>query len=530
MQMIRKVMDYIRQQHMFEPGDKVVAGISGGADSVCLLFVLQEICKQIPLEIHVVHINHLIREEAGEDEAFVKDLCERFHIPFIAVHEDVEALAAQRHITTEEAGREVRYQAFYHTLEKISADGHGKIAIAHNMNDSAETMLFHLFRGSGLKGLGGIAPVRDQIVRPLLCVERCEIEQYLKQIKQPYCTDATNLTDDYTRNRIRHHILQFATDEICQASISHVQQAAEKLSAVNGLIERLTEQAYKKCVDEYLTETEQKSDTNASYKQQKSMNNDSSSSTKGNKIVIRQLEFQTEDPVIQQQIILKALSQIAGTRKDLGSIHVEDIMDLFLKQCGRHLDLPYGIKVDRIYEGILITINTMKKQDIRKDREQKETKQNDKSAGTNPNTEEQKIFEITIDLTDMISGEQEIILPLSESQELVISSFPYVTGEIIPQKTYTKWFDYDKIKSRLSIRSRAVGDYMIINDQGQKQMLKSFFINEKIPAAERDSMMLLAEEHHILWIMGSRISSYYKVSKETRQILQIHLRGGKNNG
>ena len=160
---------------MLQAGDRVVAGISGGADSVCLLFLLRAYAQKLPISLAVVHINHGIRKEAAEDAAFVENLCKQWEIPFFLRNVDVRALAAKEKCSEEEAGRRARYAAFSQVAEEINAN---KIAVAHNANDCSETMLFHLFRGTGVKGLSGIAPVRDNIVRPILCLERGEIEVF----------------------------------------------------------------------------------------------------------------------------------------------------------------------------------------------------------------------------------------------------------------------------------------------------------------------------------------------------------------
>lgn len=191
--MINRVIRYIREYHMIDEGDCVVAGVSGGADSVCLFIMLLEISKVIPMEIRVVHVNHLIRSDAAADAMYVEQLCRANGIAFTLVEEDVEALAGTLRLSTEEAGRNVRYAAFYREL----GDRKGRIAIAHNKNDSCETFLFHLFRGTALKGLTGIPPVRDKVIRPLLCLERSEIEAFLQGRGIRYCIDSTNLEDNY---------------------------------------------------------------------------------------------------------------------------------------------------------------------------------------------------------------------------------------------------------------------------------------------------------------------------------------------
>ena len=161
--MLKTVSAYIERYEMLQPGDTVVAGVSGGADSVCLLLMLSAIRKEIPFQLFVVHVNHLMREEAGGDAEFVSELCKKCRIPFSLVEKDVSAIAAECRISTEEAGRQVRYEAFEAVLMREApeavSENKAKIAVAHNLNDRAETMLFHLFRGSGLNGLSGIRPV-----------------------------------------------------------------------------------------------------------------------------------------------------------------------------------------------------------------------------------------------------------------------------------------------------------------------------------------------------------------------------------
>ena len=232
---------------MLEPGDRVVAGISGGADSVCLLFVLLEWAKKVPMELIVVHVNHGIRAEAASDARYVQELCERYRLPFVLVEEDIKKKALEEKCSEEEAGRRVRYHAFREAAIQYKAN---KIAVAHNSNDRSETMLFHLFRGSGIKGLGSILPVRDNIIRPILGLERHEIENYLQAAGVRYCQDATNATDDYTRNRIRHHILPYAEENIVQGCVSHMSQTAEMLAETEEYLEQQTCMALDGCVQD----------------------------------------------------------------------------------------------------------------------------------------------------------------------------------------------------------------------------------------------------------------------------------------
>ncbi len=201
--MICKVKQTVEKYGLIANNVKTVAvGFSGGADSVCLVDILGSLKDEYGIIIKAVHVNHNIRgDEAGRDELFVRCFCEQRGIELICFNVDVPALAAERKISLEECGRQVRYECF----EKAGCDA---VAVAHTLSDSIETMLFNLARGTGTKGLAGISPSRNpNIIRPLIACTRKEIEAYCEKNQLDYVTDSTNLSDDYTRNHIRHNIV-----------------------------------------------------------------------------------------------------------------------------------------------------------------------------------------------------------------------------------------------------------------------------------------------------------------------------------
>lgn len=199
----QKALLALRQYSLFTQGDRIAVGVSGGADSVALLRFLAVLREEYRWELIVCHIHHGLRgAEADRDECFVRALAEQLGLPCAVSRIDAAALALRDHISVEEAGRTARYAFFAQT----AGEG-GRIATAHTLDDSIETVLMNLVRGTGLRGLCGIPRIRGNIVRPLLDCTRAEVEDYLGALGQPYCTDSTNLTDDYTRNRIRHDIL-----------------------------------------------------------------------------------------------------------------------------------------------------------------------------------------------------------------------------------------------------------------------------------------------------------------------------------
>ena len=199
---IEKVRRTIERYHMLEKGDRVVVGLSGGADSTALLEALYLLKERYSLSLFAAHINHGIRGEEGDkDEAFAESIAKQRNIPFLCLKADVPAFAKEHRIGLEDAGRRIRYDFF-----ESCAKG-GKIATAHTLSDNAETVLLHLSRGAGTKGLCGIPPVRDNIIRPLINCSRGEVEAFCKERGLDFVTDSTNLCDDYSRNFIRNNIV-----------------------------------------------------------------------------------------------------------------------------------------------------------------------------------------------------------------------------------------------------------------------------------------------------------------------------------
>ncbi len=199
--MRERVEQYILQHELISPGDKVLIGLSGGGDSVALLHILKSLCARLDFTICAAHLNHGIRGEAAhEDAEFVHDLCDFYGIRAYGGYADIPRLARQRGETLEQAGRMLRYGFLEEAKAFFGAD---KIAVAHHMDDQAESILLHLVRGSGLRGLCGMAPRRGDIIRPLLCLSKAEIESYLANENLPYCTDATNFIAEGTRNKLR---------------------------------------------------------------------------------------------------------------------------------------------------------------------------------------------------------------------------------------------------------------------------------------------------------------------------------------
>ena len=321
--MLERVKQYIDKWHMLTSEDKIIVGISGGADSVCLVLVLSELQKEIGFEMVGVHVNHGIRgEDADRDAAFSEALCQRYGIPCESYFEKVELIAKKRKQSTEEAGREVRRECFAKAIKKHNGT---KIALAHHQDDSAETMLIHLARGTGLRGLGGIAPVKGNVIRPLLCVRRKEIEAFLQERNESYCIDDTNASDQYTRNRIRNHVLPYLEEQINPRAVAHMNETMEQIRQVQELLDCWTQKAWEQCV---------------------------SQETLGYSIC--EEPYKTIPEVVKPLLLKRMLAEVAGCEKDLEAVHIAKLQELFEKQTSRKIDFPYGMEAKRNYEGIVV--------------------------------------------------------------------------------------------------------------------------------------------------------------------------------
>ena len=320
--MEKKVREYIRAWQMLKAGDKVIAGVSGGADSICLLFILLKLKEEIGFGLSAVHVHHGIRgETADRDEAYVREVCAREKVGLFVYHEDVSGYAKERGLTLEEAGREIRRARF---LEAMESQGAGRIALAHHRNDNAETVLWNLCRGTGLRGMGGISPKNGVWIRPLLCLERPEIESYLEKRGISYCTDETNLKDDYTRNRIRNHVLPYLTEQVNERTTAHIAECATKLAEIGEYIEAETVRYAGQC----------------------------RKSGKDGAVIILEEPYRAVPKALKAGVILSLICEAADQRKDIGETHVRAVQQLMERRPGKRSSLPYGLWAVRGYEGI----------------------------------------------------------------------------------------------------------------------------------------------------------------------------------
>ena len=472
-----KIKNTIKQ--LVKQGDHVVIGVSGGADSVCLLMCFLEIRKKLGISLTAVHINHGIRgEEADADEAFVLALCSQHGVPCKVFKADIPALAAEWKISIEEAGRAYRYAKFYEVCDEIkiqrtpiTLDSCVLIAVAHHMDDQAETVLHNMLRGSSLKGLGGMTYKNDRIIRPLLDMRRSEIERYLASIGQEYRTDSTNASTDYTRNKIRSQLIPYMESEINTGAVKHLAALALDAQEADEYISEQAEAFLEEC------------------KMAEAL--DGAAALGTGSIFIAPLSYKIPadklaalSPALAKKAVFIAISRVARQAKDITAAHVGSVLRLCNMQVDSRVDLPYEVKAERTYEDILI-YKALSQEDY------------------------EKAWRI---------ASKWALVALNNALKNA-NIFDY-NGQEIPQKQYTKWFDYDKIKGKLFWRHRGEADFIALAGVGNKS-INRYMIDEKIPKAARDALPLLTDGDHVLWILGHRISEDYKVTPQTKKIIEI---------
>lgn len=480
--MLQKVQKYITELNMVSSEDTLLVGVSGGADSVALLLVLFALYKDEKVSLEVVHVEHGIRgEESLADAKFVRDLCSRMKLHCQEVSVNVPEYASEHGLGLEEAARILRYEVF----STLAKERNAKVALAHHMEDNAETILFQMTRGSALAGLCGMQPMRmDEngvtYIRPFLSVHRTEIEDFLKSHGQGFCVDSTNLELDCSRNQIRQKVLP-ELNEINEQATSHINETADLLSEIKDYISQEAEHKWNLCV-------EKKQD--------------------GLYLYINELE--ALHPVLQKEIVYRVIAEAAGSKKDISAVHVEAVLELVQNQSGREVHLPYQILARREYENICFwgqkecAKTQDKKQMFVVSKEQLETC-------------EQIGSEICVALGEL--GETMTIRVFSNEEKC----------KEFPTNPYTKWLDYDKIKQGFCIRTRQSGDYFISDVFGHHKSLNRYFIDEKIPSSKRDEKWLLAQEDIVFWLVGGRISEHVKITEETKAIVELKYKGGKEN-
>ncbi len=458
--LLTKVKETIKKYSMLNPGDRVLVAVSGGPDSVCLLSVLHVLAKDLDLELHVAHLDHLFRGKESADEAlFVSDLAKKFGIPSTIEKVDVPAYCLERGLSPQEGAREVRYDFLQRVAKTVGAS---QIATGHTANDQAETFLMRLIRGAGASGLSAIPPVRENIIRPLIEATRDEVLGYLNETGLAFVTDPSNAKPVYTRNRIRMEVLpvlQRFNPRIVATLAAEAGQLRDEDVAVEGYCATLA--------DSILVQ-------------------------KGNIVFVKRNEFNTLPPAFRRRLLKKA-SDLAGVESSgLSRIQIDEaIAFMAAAQTGRTMGLPPGLKIGREYDRFVI------------------------SARSGADDFSQVIMIPGVTVISELRMEIETLiadrLPPEEQDDI-----NYVWQALFD---YDKIGPVLTLRNR-----RPGDRFCPAGMGGRSKKIQDYFVDEKVPRRKRDLVPLLCSADDILWVVGMRTDERFLAGTETKRLLTITVR------
>ncbi|MEO0084068.1 MAG: tRNA lysidine(34) synthetase TilS [candidate division WOR-3 bacterium] len=442
---------------MLKNGDKVLVGFSGGPDSMALLHSLIQLKDKLGIKLYALHINHQLRGKlADKDEQFARSTANSFQIPFKSIRINVTKYAQKHKMSIEESARVLRYEYFDKVAKKLKCN---KIAIGHNANDNAETVLLNLVRGSGLSGLSGIPPVRDNIIRPLIEISRQEIINYLKEQRLKYCQDLTNIELGYRRNYIRHKVMPKLL-KINPSFIETVMRTSQIIRDINQDIGQNAENAKNEVI----------------IKQTKSQ------------IIIDIKKFVKYNIIIKREILRTLVPKMTFSQ-------IEGILSLIEKPSGSQLRLAEDFYAFREYDNLYLS-----KTKPRKQRNNNLPKQWTVNIGKTT-----KIPELGLELNVQTQQYNK-----KADKQLMFNDTNYAL------------FDKQQICLPLVVRTRRTGD-RFIPYKGHEKKLKDILIDEKIPRGIRDRLPLLCDKNNILWIIGLRRSNIALITDKTKEYLAVKV-------
>ena len=460
--LLSQIKENISAYDLVKPGFHVIVGISGGADSVCLLKSITELREEFGLSITAVHVNHMLRgSESDLDEYFVSSLCEEMKVPLRSYQVDVGKVSRASGVSLEEAGRDVRYEIFFRLRDEICAD---VIAVAHHMDDNAETVLMNIIRGCGLDGLSGMDFKNHSVIRPLLNITRQEILAYLSDHSLAYRTDSSNLSNDFFRNKVRNKLFPYIREQFSSEPVR--------------LLNRLSMLA--RTDSDYLNEVA----LNAYHAAHRT-------DEEGN--ILFDVPYLLEKGVaISRRLIRFAWENLTGCMKGLELVHIEQISALIKQNVtGKSICLPKEITA-RISYGTLLM---------------------GKITGS---------LQAAYCYSPNIPGVTTIKEASGALRTQVLNKTDYLSQYVLcelKENATTQIFDYLKINGGINMRNRRNGDRIRPYQSPGEKKLKEFFIDHKIPASRRDNIPLLAVGKQIIWVVGMRTGAEFKIDNDTEQFL-----------
>lgn len=454
-----KVRHTVLENKLIDKNDSIVVALSGGPDSVCLLHILKRLSEEMDLKVYAAHINHQIRGlDAHLDALYVSNLCEKMEIPCFIRSIDVPEYCRENKLGIEDGARKLRYEVFEEIKNRLDID---KVAIGHNQNDQAETILMRIMRGTGLHGLRGIEYKReDNIIRPILDLTRDEIERYCEENNLNPRIDSTNLEDIYSRNKIRLRILPYMRDEFNTNVIEAIVRMSANLKVDSDFIQGVVSKAYEESIKKY---------------------------EDGVYIFVESIKPMHE--AIKSRIVMQAIKDVAGSTNLIDKKHIEEVLKLsFDEKNGKKINLPKGLFAYRFPDYILITKKEISLENIE--------------------------YEYEIE-----PGKDVYIPELGKTfKSKIIEKDEFDASKL---GTGTQYINFDKIKGNLTLRNRHQGDKIRL--QGGTKKLKDLFIGMKIPRQDRSYIPIVLNEGVVTSVCGYRINVDYKIDEDTKKILEFTL-------
>jgi tRNA(Ile)-lysidine synthase len=457
-----RILGFILEHCLIPSQSHLLVAVSGGPDSVCLLHSLVKLKKELGIELYAAHLNHQLRGTESEvDARYVFDLAQRLGVPVTIEKRDVATYQAQKRISLEEAAREVRYNFLAQTAKAIGAS---QVAIGHTSDDHIETILMHLIRGSGTRGLQGLKPyVKWQtgdasltVVRPLLEVSRKETASYCQEHNLMPHIDSSNLSLSPLRNRIRLRLLPLLKSynpRIADALLRTAHLAGDDIAFLEAEAARLWNQLAQRQEDIIILEKE---------------------------------GFLELPPALKRQVLRMSLEELLGNFKDIEARHIEEIMSALRKPAGRSLNLPDGLTFTVEYGRYLLGKNPL---------------------GLSPFPPLEPESPLTIPGKTPLDGWHVLARITSRDQTPE-------GGDGLSAR-----FDFDKTGDKLSVRSRKPGDQFQPLGMNQPKKLGEFMIDAKIPRLWRKRIPIVYSTEQIIWIVGWRIDDRVKVTENTKRVL-----------
>ena len=486
---------------------------------MCLLEVLRELQKRLPFEIRAIHVHHGLRESAERDLNYVSDFCSKAEIPLKLVRVDAAKYASRNGLSLEEGARSLRYAALEQAATEWDQEAAQsncstewdlepalspqtepcRIAVAHHVEDQAETVLFNLVRGSRLTGVRGMLPVNGRIIRPLLGSRRPQIERFLTERGIDWCEDETNEDTTYTRNLLRREVIPLL-EKINPKACEHLAGTAEEAAETEEFLSEKTQRALRRC---------------------RKQTSDSPHGPKDTCHTVLDIpSLLGEPPLLQRRVVYAVIAEAMGTRKDLQSVHVQDVLKVVRKAGNGEISLPGGVRAAKVYDELHVIAAAA---------------QQASQAMDPPATAPAPLGFAARPASQAMDPPAAPAPPQAcppaqarprrwpESEEKYRWRVLVFDGDMgaVPRIRCTKWFDYDKIGTFPIFRTRREGDRMTLDAEGRSKSIARMMIDEKVPPQERERIVLPTAGREVLWFPGGRISAAYMVEPTTERVLEI---------